>query len=212
MAKARASTRARIWLKRISLWVFIIITATAKYEAALAEFQRAIELQPNNAQALEFIAYVIAGRGNGSARWMSSSIDRARPARSIAGIRRRLIVFCACGKKSKPRHGCSHDRRHEATSMRMLLLALFKPERGEQEPLGCSRNSRPTICSRLTAGNVDNVIGTRAETFVLGRDFDAALKAWQTSPTQPSTKAATRGQTTVRFLAGDVTGARADAK
>jgi serine/threonine-protein kinase len=56
------------------------------------------------------------------------------------------------------------------------------------------------------------VIGTRGEAFVLGRDFKSALKAWETG-TAATTNERQRlaAKAMIRFLAGDVTGAKPDA-
>ncbi len=62
-------------------------------------------------------------------------------------------------------------------------------------------------------GMFDMVIGTRGQTFVLARDFNAALKACETSTVAAANKwqrfAAKAG---IRVLAGDVSGAQSDAE
>jgi serine/threonine-protein kinase len=56
------------------------------------------------------------------------------------------------------------------------------------------------------------VIGTRSETRVLGRDFNAAPKAWETGAAATTNeRQQLAARTTIRVLAGDVTGAQADA-
>ena len=59
----------------------------------------------------------------------------------------------------------------------------------------------------------DMVIGTRGQTFILARDFNAALKACETGTVATTNEwqrlAAKAG---IRFLAGDVSGAHADAE
>ena len=59
----------------------------------------------------------------------------------------------------------------------------------------------------------DMVIGTRGQTFVLARDFDAALKACETGTVATNNEwqrfAAKAG---IRVLAGDMTGAQTDAE
>ena len=68
------------------------------------------------------------------------------------------------------------------------------------------------ICCFLTLARYDMVIGTRGETFVLGRDFKAALKAWETgAAATTSERQRFAAKATIRVLAGDVTGAQADA-
>jgi hypothetical protein len=62
-------------------------------------------------------------------------------------------------------------------------------------------------------GMFDMVIGTRGQTFVLARDFNAALKACETGTVATTNEwqrfAAKAG---IRVLAGDVSGARSDAE
>jgi serine/threonine-protein kinase len=57
------------------------------------------------------------------------------------------------------------------------------------------------------------VIGTRGEFFVLGRDFDAALKAWETGAAAASSeRQRLAAKATIRVLAGDVAGAQSEAE
>ena len=77
----------------------------------------------------------------------------------------------------------------------------------------CSLRSPPkTYCFRMV-GTFVMVIGRRAEaSSVLNRNFNAALKTWETGPGATSDeRQILSAKTAIRVLAGEVTGARTDA-
>src|SRR5207247_11440076 len=102
---------------------------------------------------------------------------------------------------------------HEATAMRMLLLSSMNRTGNAQEPLRLLATFPPDDLLLPNTGMFDMVIGTRGQTFVLARDFNAALKAFETSTVATANKwqrfAAKAG---IRVLAGDVSGAQSDAE
>ena len=93
--------------------------------------------------------------------------------------------------------------------------AALRPFRSlnAQEPLQLLATFPPDDLLLPNTGMFDMVIGTRGQTFVLGRDFNAALKACETGTVATTNKwqrfAAKAG---IRVLAGDVTGAHEDAE
>ena len=97
--------------------------------------------------------------------------------------------------------------------MRMLLLSSLNRTGNAQEPLRLLATFPPDDLLLPNTGMFDMVIGTRGQTFVLGRDFNAALKACETGTVARTNEwqrfAAKAG---IRVLAGDVTGAHADAE
>ena len=97
--------------------------------------------------------------------------------------------------------------------MRMLLLSSLNRTGNAQEPLRLLATFPPDDLLLPNTGMFDMVIGTRGQTFVLGRDFNAALKACETGTVATTNEwqrfAAKAG---IRVLAGDVTGAQADAE
>jgi tetratricopeptide (TPR) repeat protein len=101
---------------------------------------------------------------------------------------------------------------HESTSMRMLLLSSLNRTGNAQEPLRLLANFPADDLLLPNTGTYDMVIGTRGEFLVLGRNFDAAFKAWETG-TAAATNERQRlaAKATIRVLAGDVTGAQPDA-
>ena len=102
---------------------------------------------------------------------------------------------------------------HEATGMRMLLLSSLNRTGNAQEPLRLLATFPPDDLLLPNTGMFDMVIGTRGETFVLGRDFNAALKACETG-TVATTNERQRfaAKAAIRVLAGDVPGAQAEAE
>jgi len=187
-----------------------------EYEPALTEFRRAIELQPNNALALSFVAFVHRRQG----KWdltldeLKRSIDlNPRDAYTIGGLAE-TDVFLRRWKEAEDtaRQALTIDP-HEATSMRMLLLSSLNRTGNAREPLRLLATFPPDDLLLPNTGMFDMVIGTRGQTFVLGRDFNAALKACETGTVARTNEwqrfAAKAG---IRLLAGDVTGAHADAE
>lgn len=97
--------------------------------------------------------------------------------------------------------------------MRMLLLSSLNRAGNAQEPLRILATFPPDDLLLPNTGMFDMVIGTRSQTFVLARDFKAALKACDIG-TVATTNEWQRlaAKTGIRVLAGDVSGAHADAE
>jgi TolB-like protein/Flp pilus assembly protein TadD len=187
-----------------------------EYEPALTEFRRAIELQPNNALALSFVAFVHRrqGKWDRTLEELKRSIDlNPRDPYTMGGLAE-TYVFLRRWKEAEDaaRRALTIDP-HEATSMRMLLLSSLNRTGNAQEPLRLLATFPPDDLLLPNTGMFDMVIGTRGQTFVLGRDFNAALKACETGTVARTNEwqrfAAKAG---IRVLAGDVTGAHADAE
>jgi TolB-like protein/Tfp pilus assembly protein PilF len=187
-----------------------------EYEQALKEFQRAIELQPNNSLALSFIAFVHRRQG----KWdltldeLKKSIELdPRDPYTIGGLAE-TDIFLRRWKEAEDfaRRGLTIDP-HESTCMRMLLLSFLNQTGNAQEPLRLLATFPPDDLLLPNTGMFDMVIGTRGETFVLARDFKAALKACETG-TMATTNEWQRfaAKAGIRVLAGDVAGAEPDAE
>jgi TolB-like protein/predicted Zn-dependent protease len=187
-----------------------------EYEQALTEFQRALELRPNYSLALQFIAFVHRRQG----KWdrtldeLKKSIDQDPRDPYVQGGLAETYIFLRRWKEAEDtaRHALTIDP-HEATAMRMLLLSSLNRTGNAQEPLRLLATFPPDDLLLPNTGMFDMVIGTRGQTFVLGRDFNAALNACETGTVARTNEwqrfAAKAG---IRVLAGDVTGAHADAE
>ena len=186
-----------------------------EYEPALAEFQRALELRPNYSLALQFVAFVHRRQG----KWdrtldeLKRSIDQDPRDPYVQGGLAETYVFLRKWREAEDtaRRALTIDP-HEATAMRMLLLSSLNRTGNAQEPLRLLATFPPDDLLLPNTGMFDMVIGTRGQTFVLARDFNAALKACETSTVATANKwqrfAAKAG---IRALAGDASGAQSDA-
>jgi TolB-like protein/Tfp pilus assembly protein PilF len=186
-----------------------------EYEPALRECQRALELRPNYSLALQFIAFVHRREG----KWdrtldeLKKSIVQDPGDPYVQGGLAETYVFLRMWKEAEEvaRHALTIDP-HEATAMRMLLLSSLNRTGNAQEPLRLLATFPPDDLLLPNTGMFDMVIGTRGQTFVLGRDFNAALKACETGTVATTNKwqrfAAKAG---IRVLSGDVTGAQSEA-
>jgi TolB-like protein/Tfp pilus assembly protein PilF len=186
-----------------------------EYEPALTEFRRAIEFQPNNSLALSFVAFVHRRQG----KWgltldeLKKSIElNPRDAYTMGGLAE-TYVFLRMWREAEDiaRRALTIDP-HEATGMRMLLLSCLNMTGNAQEPLLLLATFPQNDLLLPNTGMFDMVIGTRGQTFVLARHFKAAIEASKTGTIAARNEwqrlAAEAG---IRVMAGDVTGARADA-
>jgi TolB-like protein/predicted Zn-dependent protease len=187
-----------------------------EYEQALTEFQRALELRPNYSLALQFIAFVHRRQG----KWdrtvdeLKKSIVQDPGDPYVQGGLAETYVFLRMWKEAEDvaKHALTIDP-HEATAMRMLLLSSLNRTGNAQEPLRLLASFPPDDLLLPNTGMFDMVIGTRGATFVLARDFKAALEACEVGAVATTNKwqrlAAKAG---IRVLAGDIAKARADAE
>jgi TolB-like protein/cytochrome c-type biogenesis protein CcmH/NrfG len=187
-----------------------------EYEQALTEFQRALQLQPNNALALSFVAFVHRRQG----KWdltlyeLKKSIELdPRDPYTFGGLAE-TDIFLRKWKEAAEfaQRGLTIDP-HESTCMRMLLLSSLNQTGDAQEPLRLLATFPPDDLLLPNTGMFDMVIGTRGETFVLARDFNAALKACETG-TMATTNEWQRfaAKAGIRVLSGDVASAEPDAE
>jgi TolB-like protein/Tfp pilus assembly protein PilF len=187
-----------------------------EYEQALTEFQRAIELRPNYSLALQFVAFVHRRQG----KWVRTvdelkrSIDQDPRDPYVQGGLAETYVFLREWREAEDtaRRALTIDP-HEATAMRMLLLSSLNRTGNARESLRLLATFPHGDLLLPNTGMFDMVIGTRGQTFVLARDFNAALKACETGTVATTNEwqrfAAKAG---IRVLAGDLSGAQSDAE
>ena len=187
-----------------------------EYESALTEFQRALLLQPNNALALSFVGFVHRRQS----KWdltlneLKKSIELdPRNAYTMGGVAE-TDIFLRRWKEAEEfgRRGLTIDP-HESTCMRMLLLSFLNGTGNTEEATRLLADFPPEDLILPNTGMFAMVIGTRGETLVLSRNFEAALKSCETG-----TVATTNGwqrlaaSAGIRVLAGEVSSARPDAE
>lgn len=187
-----------------------------EYDAALTEFERATELQPNNSSALAFIAYVHRRQG----KWditvnelkRSIELDPRNPI-IVSTLAETYLFLRRWRDAQTTAQPVLTIEPHDAQSMRILLLSSFNQTGNMQEPLQLLASFPPEDLLLPNTGSYDMVVGTRGEAFVLGRDFNAALKAWETDAAATANeRQRLAARATIRFLAGDIAGARPDAE
>jgi TolB-like protein/cytochrome c-type biogenesis protein CcmH/NrfG len=187
-----------------------------EYEQALTEFQRALELQPNNALALSFVGFVHRRQG----KWaltldeLKKSIELdPRNAYTIGGVAE-TDTFLRRWKETEEfaRRGLTIDP-HESTCMRMLLLSSLNGSGNTEEATRLLADFPPDDLILPNTGMFAMVIGTRGETYVLARNFEAALRSCETG-TLPTSNGWQRfaARAGIRVIAGDIPSAQPDAK
>jgi serine/threonine-protein kinase len=99
---------------------------------------------------------------------------------------------------------------HEAVGKHVLLVSSLN--RTGDAPLRLLASFPPNDPLIPNTGTYDMVIGTRAEVLVLGRDFKAALAAWDTDMTATiDQRQRSAAKATIHVLAGDLTSAQTEA-
>jgi serine/threonine-protein kinase len=189
-----------------------------QYERALAEFERALQLQPNASAALEYSGYV--HRRQGQWERCLAELKRAleadpRSASLAANVSNTYIPLRMWKEAARAaRHSLELDP-YAADGMRTLLGTFIS---GSGDINGAQRvlATFPTenkILVNSTFGNVRDITGDRAYLFVLAHDFEAALKVWETAgSTAVAERRRLSARVAIRVLAGDFTGAQAEAE
>src|SRR5437899_978914 len=188
------------------------------YEQALAEFGRALQLQPNNAQALEYSGYVYRRQG----QWLrcldtlKKSLEQDPRNADVAGNLSQTYCILRMWQDAERvgKYALSIDPA-DVIGMRALLLAILNGSGDIKKAQGVLATFPSTndLISSSASGIVASVTGDRAYTFVFARDFEAALKVWETSAdTAADQRRRLSAKATIRALAGDFTGAQADAE
>ena len=189
-----------------------------QYEQALAEFGRALQLQPNNAQALEYSGYVYRRQG----QWqrcldtLKKSLEQDPRNADVAGNLSQTYCILRMWQDAERvgKYALSIDP-SDVIGMRALLLAILNGSGDIKRAQGVLATFPSTndLISSSASGIVASVTGDRAYTFVFARDFEAALKVWETSAdTAADQRRRLSAKAAIRALAGDFTGAQADAE
>jgi TolB-like protein len=189
-----------------------------QYEQALVEFGRALQLQPNNAQALEYSGYVYRRQG----QWqrgldtLRKSLEQDPRNASVAGNLSQTYCILRMWQDAERRGGyaLSIDP-SEVIGWRALLLAILNGSGDIKRAQGVLATFSFTndLISSSASGIVPTVTGDRAYVSVIARDFEAALKVWDGGAyIAADQRRRLSAKATIRALAGDFTGAQADAE
>ena len=202
---------------RIALGMFYYL-GFLQYDQALAEFTRAIQLQPNNAQALEYLGYLHRRQGKWqvSVEELRKVLEQDPRNASLAGNFASAYLHLRMWNEAErgARHSTSIDP-YEIIGMRVLLLAILngRGDIDEAQRVLATSPSNTKLTPTSIFGSVAAEVGDRAYVFVIARKFDDALKVWE----RPRTSAVDErreisARVAIRVLARKVGDAQADAE
>jgi TolB-like protein/Tfp pilus assembly protein PilF len=188
-----------------------------QYEQALAEFERALQLQPNASTALEYSGYVHRRQG----QWercldeLKRALQQDPRNATIAGNLAETYVPLRMWKEAEraARHALEIDP-HTADGMRTLLRSILdgRGDIKEAQRVLATFPAENKVLVNSYFGDVRYIIGDRAYVFVLGRNFEAALKVWEVAGNNATDeRRQLSARVAIRVLAGDLIGAQAEA-
>ena len=189
-----------------------------QYEQALAEFERALQLQPNASTALEYSGYVHRRQG----QWercqdeLKKALDQDPRNASIAANFANTYLPLRMWKEAErtARHALEIDP-HTADGMRTLLGSILngRGNINEARRVLATFPAENKILVNSNFGDVRDMTGDRAYVFVLARDFEAALKVWEAAGnTAVDERRRLSARVAIRVLGGDLIGAQAEAE
>jgi tetratricopeptide (TPR) repeat protein len=188
------------------------------YEPALAEFERALQLQPNSSTALAFLGYVHRRQG----QWqrcldeLKKALEQDPRNASIAANLANTYIPLRMWKEAErtARHAIEIDPQ-TADGMRTLLASILNGsgDINEAQRVLASFPAENKILVNSNFGDVRAITGDRAYVFVLARDFEAALKVWEAAGnTAVDERRRLSARVAIRVLGGDLIGAQAEAE
>jgi len=189
-----------------------------QYEQALAEFERALQLQPNASAALEYSGYVHRRQGQWERclaelkRALEADPRNASLAANVSNTYIPLRMWKEAGLAA--RHSLELDP-YAADGMRTLLGSIVSGsgDINEAQRVLATFPTENKILVSSTFGNVRDITGDRAYVFVFAQDFEAALKLWETAGrTAVDERRRLSARVAIRVLGGDLIGAQAEAE
>jgi TolB-like protein/Tfp pilus assembly protein PilF len=189
-----------------------------QYEQALAEFERALQLQPNASTALEYSGYVHRRQGQWERcldelkRALEQDPRNASIAANFANTYLPLRMWKEAERTAK--HALEIDPQ-AADGMRTLLGSIVNGsgDINEAQRVLATFPAENRILVNSNFGDVRGMIGDRAYVFVLARNFQAALKVWEAAGnTAVDERRQLSARVAIRVLGGDLNGAQAEAE
>src|SRR5256714_1552944 len=187
------------------------------YEKAIAEYGRALQLQPNNADALKFRGYIYRRQGE----WEQSTASLNKSAEldpldvsvweNIAGTYLTLREWDEAKRIAS--RALALEPRSVLANRAMLLVHL----NGDGDLDAATRDAKSmelNVRFRLTnLGNLGTVIGERPYVAAVRRDFAAAFKDWTSDSSEPSQhRERLAARAALGVLAGDAATRTAEAE
>ena len=189
-----------------------------QYDQALSEFQRAVQLQPNNVRAREYCAFI--HRRQGQLQLALSELQKCAQqnprddtlAAQIGGTYSGLRMWSEATQSLERSLALNPN---SVIGMRLLIFNCLNAtgDIKEARRILASFPPDPKLTATFTSGSVSNVIGARAYVSVIERDFAAALKIWENEITDPAgNRERLCARVAIHVLAGDAAGAQTEAE
>jgi TolB-like protein/Tfp pilus assembly protein PilF len=186
------------------------------YEPALAEFHRAIDLQPGSARALQLCGYVDRRQG----RWEQSQAELAQAAEldpRDATIPQNMAATCLLLRewqqaKGRALRALAIDPQL-TTARRVLVDANLNGDGNITEAKRVVADMPPgmALSNNAVRGNVIGVIDERTYLRVMERDFAGAMKETEGDHADPARRIdRLAARAAIRVLAGDAASATAE--
>ena len=179
-----------------------------RYPEALAEFERAIQLQPNNMMALAYKGSV--HRRQGLWKECLAEFEKAleQDPRNASAAARLASTYAACrmwkDAERVARHGLVIEP-HAVDTMIALTYTIVSGS-GEIEQARQLLATFPAENKLVTSALISFLwlVGDRADIYVMARDFDAALKVWENNGVTPADERRhLAARAAIHVLAGD---------
>lgn len=201
----------------VALGSFYYYTAR-DYDNAIAEYGRALELQPNDAVALQFRGYIYRRQG----KWEESIAELNQAAeldpRDASVVENIAVTYLHFRNWSEARRMASRSLALEPQTVlaqRALILLSINGEGDVNAAARVVKDLAPGRRLRVneSTGNVSSIISEEAYVAVLQKDFTSAFRRWDTDSSEPSQhrdRLAARAALSV--LAGDAASRTAEAE
>jgi TolB-like protein/Tfp pilus assembly protein PilF len=187
-----------------------------QYDEALNEFRRALELRPNNAQALESIAFI--HRRQGQWECLLSELAKCeerdpRNATLIANLGTSYLNLRMWQEAKRAGLRALALDPHNVVGMRAVFISDLNGSNDINEAKRALATFPPgtTLSNPSQFGNVATVIGDGTYLNIIARDFAAALKAWQDETADPDqNRSRLAARVAIHVLAGDAASAQGE--
>ena len=180
-----------------------------QYDQALQEFQRALDLQPNNLRALEFSAYVHRRQGDWQRALSALTKCQERDPRDASLVANTGAIYTNLrmwpdGKRLGLRSLALDP--HSVLGMRQVVTSDINGAgdiSNAKQALGTFPPNLRLI-NKVVIGNASAVIGEGTYLHVLEHDFSGALKDWENETVDPDeSRMRPAARAAIHVLAGD---------
>ena len=187
-----------------------------EYEQALVEFRKAIDLQPNNAEAAEFSAFVHRRQGKWQECLTELLKSKEKDPLNAAVAADIGTTYVQLRMWQQAKEAAAHTLEinpHNVVAMRVSLISCRNgsSDLTEAKRLLATFPKEPDLT--VTRPGIAPLIGERAYLSVIERDFGAAVTVWENGRSEAGEKRKRlSARSAIRVLSGDLPAAKADAE